>query len=266
MKTTPRRLVLDLLLATEGQALSARDAIAACGLFGHRESSVRVSLARLSADGLIEGTERGWYQLSARAHELADDVATWRTAEQRTRPWDGERHLLIHLDPRAGADRGARRRRQRALDMLGFRPLHDTLQVRPDNLSESPPTVQRRLTGLGLEDSAILCVAQAFDPTVVARIRTLWDGEALSQRYRELNSTLQAWMRRAPRLDLEMAAREAFLLGSEGIRQIVFDPRLPAQWVDIDARQALVKTVHQFDRFGHGIWRRWIEAQHPSAP
>ena len=70
MIPAPRHLVLDLLLAADGQALSAREAIAACRLFGHRQSSVRVALARLSSEGLIEGTERGWYQLSARAHEL----------------------------------------------------------------------------------------------------------------------------------------------------------------------------------------------------
>jgi len=266
MIPAPRHLVLDLLLAADGQALSAREAIAACRLFGHRQSSVRVALARLSSEGLIEGTERGWYQLSARAHELANDVATWRSAEQRTRPWDGESHVLIHLSGRAAGDRRGRRQRQRALDMLGFRPLEDRLQVRPDNLTESPTALRQRLTSLGLDDDAIVCVARNFAPPVTARIAQLWDTEALNRRYRELHDTLSAWLQRAGKLDPEVAAREAFLLGSEGIRQIVFDPRLPAQMVDVDARQALVTTVHQFDRIGHGIWRAWIECQCPDTP
>ena len=84
-KPKPRGLILDLLLAADPQPLSSRDAVAACSLFGISENNARVALARLSSDGLIEAAERGSYQLSARAHELADDVATWRTAEQRVR-------------------------------------------------------------------------------------------------------------------------------------------------------------------------------------
>ena len=51
--------------------------------------TVRVALARLSAEGLIEAAERATYRLSATALELAGDVATWRTAEQRVRTWNG---------------------------------------------------------------------------------------------------------------------------------------------------------------------------------
>ena len=84
MKPKARHLILDLLQAADGEALSARDAVTACALFGISANNARVALARLSADGLIEAAERGSYALSARAHELADDVATLRREREAT--------------------------------------------------------------------------------------------------------------------------------------------------------------------------------------
>lgn len=261
MNPTPRRLILDLLLAAEGRPLAARDAIAASSLFGARESSVRVALARLSADGLIDSTDRGWYQLSAKGHELADDVATWRTAEQRTRAWREGHYLLVHTGGLGRGNRSALRRRQRALDLLGFRSLAADLHLRPDNLAEDLPSLRRRLRALGLPAEATLCAATGFEPADERRVRALWDGKALNRIYRNLRAELEAWLKRAPRLETDVAAREAFLLGSRGIRQVVFDPRLPAPMVDIEARQAFVASVHRFDRAGQVIWRHWIEQQ-----
>ena len=63
MKPNPRSLILNLLLATEGDPLSARDAISSCALFGIRENSVRVTLVRLASAGLIEAAGRGAYRL-----------------------------------------------------------------------------------------------------------------------------------------------------------------------------------------------------------
>jgi phenylacetic acid degradation operon negative regulatory protein len=94
MKANAKHLILDLLLAFD-EALSAKDAIAACQLFGVSDNSVRVALARLSAEGLIEAAERATYRLSATALELAGDVATWRTAEQRVRTWNGGLYSCI---------------------------------------------------------------------------------------------------------------------------------------------------------------------------
>lgn len=48
-----RKLILGLLLATDGAPLNVRDAITACALFDITENNVRVTLVRLSADGLI---------------------------------------------------------------------------------------------------------------------------------------------------------------------------------------------------------------------
>lgn len=63
-------------------------------------------------------------------------------------------------------------------------------------------------------------------------------------------------MQRAAKLEPEVAARESLLMGRHAIRQIVFDPLLPAPMVDVDARHAFVETVRAYDRAGQAIWRQ----------
>src|SRR5262245_29329044 len=59
----PRQLIRAMLIATAGEPMSARAAVAACALFGIRENSVRVALVRLAAEGFIEAETRGTYRL-----------------------------------------------------------------------------------------------------------------------------------------------------------------------------------------------------------
>ena len=82
MPANPRHLVLNLLLGHGGEALSAREAVSSCALFGIQENSLRVALVRLVAAGLIETAGRGAYRLGPNASSLAADVAGWRQAEQ----------------------------------------------------------------------------------------------------------------------------------------------------------------------------------------
>jgi phenylacetic acid degradation operon negative regulatory protein len=69
---------------------------------------------------------------------------------------------------------------------------------------------------------------------------------------------LERWLANARRLDLDDAARESFLLGDEAIRQIVFDPLLPAPLVDEQARAAFVDAVIRFDAAGQAIWKDFL--------
>src|SRR5579863_6024697 len=99
---SPRRLILSLLLAAQGEALSAREAVVACDLFGIRENAARVTLARLSTAGLVENAGRGSYRLTTSASGFATEIASWRAAEKRLRKWNGQ-YLAVHCGalPRA---------------------------------------------------------------------------------------------------------------------------------------------------------------------
>ena len=253
-KPNAKKLILDLLLSSDGRPLSARNAILSCALFGIGDNAVRVALARLSAEGLIEAADRGQYQLSDKAHELADEVATWRSAEQRLRPWAGD-YLAVHCGALGRSDRAALRRRDRALAMLGFRELDRGLYLRPNNIEADVEAVRRRLQRIGLEAGAAVFVASGFDAQRGKAIAKLWDGKALSRSYRSQREKLEGWIARAERLDRETAARESFLLGGSAIRAVVFDPLLPEPMVDVAERHAFVEAVRAYDRYGQAIWR-----------
>jgi phenylacetic acid degradation operon negative regulatory protein len=261
----PKHLILNLLLAAEGEIMSARDAVDACTLFGIRENSVRVALVRLATIGMIEAAGRGSYQLGAQAAGLASDIASWRSREKGLRTWKGE-WIAVHLGGLSRSDRVALRARDRALALLGLRELESGLYIRPDNLEGGVDNVRTRLHKLGLDAHAPVFTARGFDDTREQRARGLWDGKALTRTYRDTRRKLENWLARADQLEPDVAAREAYLVGHDAIRRLVFDPLLPAPLVDVDERRAFVETVIQYDRAGHAIWQelRSLPAQKPS--
>lgn len=254
VKLRPRSLVLNFLLAAGRRGQAVREVIGSCALLGIRENSVRVALARLAAEGLVEVTGRGRYRLGPRAAALATDVATWRTAEDRVREWRGD-WIAVHVAEPRGS-RTLLRERGRALAMLGMRELERGLHLRPDNLVGGVTMVRERLARLGPDDAGTVCVARQFDARLEARARLLWDGPALNRSYRATLERLQRWQREAEGLPPEAAARDAFLLGNEAIRLLVFDPMLPAPLVDVAARRACAGAVLRHEEAGRELWRR----------
>lgn len=255
MAPNPRHLILKFLLGARGEALTARQAVMACGLFGISENSVRVALARLAAAGMIEAAGRGAYRLGSHAVGLAEDVSTWRVAESRVGAWQGA-WVAVHCAGLGRSDRKALGRRDRALEMLGLRELERGLFLRPDNLLGGVAGLRDRLARLGLEPEAGVFLLTGLDAGREARARALWDADALTQSYRQTRRRLEDWLARLDELELEAAARESFLVGGEAIRQLVFDPWLPDPLVDTAERRAFVEAVHRYDEAGHDIWRR----------
>jgi phenylacetic acid degradation operon negative regulatory protein len=265
MLANPRHLILNLLLGAGGEPLTARDAVASCALFDVRENSTRVALARLAAAGLIEPAGRGAYRLGPNAAKLAADVATWRNAEDRVCAWNGG-WIAVHVGGLGRSDRVALRGRDRALRMLGLAELERGLHLRPDNLVGGVAAVRERLVKLGLEDTAAVFVASDFDPGREQRARGLWDGSALTRRYRAKSRRLRGWLARSGTLEPQVAARKSFLLGNDAIRDLVFDPLLPAPLVDVEARRAFIDAVAAFDAAGHAIWKRFLNGERLRRP
>ncbi len=265
MAANPRHLILNLLLGADSKALTAREAVVACALFGVRESSTRVALARLALAGLVETAGRGTYRLGRNAKELAAHVATWRDAEQRVCEWRGG-WIAVHVGALGRRDRVALRARERALQLLGLAEFERGLHIRPANLVGGADSVRARLLALGLEAGAAVFLAQDFDPAREQRARALWDGRDLTRRYRETRRRLDAWLARAGTLAPEVAAREAYVLGNDAIRELVFDPLLPAPLIDAAARSAFVDAVVRFDAAGHAVWQRFFDSHRSDQP
>jgi phenylacetic acid degradation operon negative regulatory protein len=202
-----RKLILGLLLATDGAPLNVRDAITACALFDITENNVRVTLVRLSADGLIRASGRGAYVIGPNAEGLNLAVSEWRTAERRVSTWAG-RYVLVHTGNLSRRDRTAVEGRERALHLLGLRELERGLFVRPDNLRGGVPDLRQRLMTVGLDSEAAVFGADAFDDERQAQIAWLWDGAALSRAYVEQRTQLEAWLARSSELEHDVAARK----------------------------------------------------------
>ncbi len=257
MPANPRHLILNLLVGAGGDPLSARNAVASSALFAISENRTRVALARLAAAGLIEAVGRGAYKIGPHAAELAADVATWHKAAQRVCDGNGG-WIAVHVGGLGRSNRVALRARERALRMLGLGELERGLHLRPDNLVGRVHAIRERLVKLGLEKAAAVFVAKGFDPSRERRARTLWDGRALTRRYRAKSRHLGDWLARSGTLKPQVAPRESFLLGNDAIRDLVFDPWLPAPLVDVEARHVFVDAVVRFDTAGHAIWKRFL--------
>ncbi len=262
MTPTAKSILLELLLAAGGP-LPARLAVDACALFDVSENNVRVALVRLTSAGLVEGAGRGEYRLAERAEDLAREVASWRSAEERVRAWHGA-YIAAHCGALGRTDRSALRKRTRALSLLGFAELERGLFVRPDNLHGGVEGVRSRLHTLGLPKEASVFAISAVAADFDARAQRLWDGKGLTASYKKTRAELERWMKRAGELEPDVAARESFLLGSRAIRRIVYDPLLPPPFVDVDERRAFVEATKEMDREGRRIWQRFFDFTDPN--
>lgn len=254
-----------MLVANGARSLAVRTAVEAASLFGITENSVRVGLARLSADGLVAARERGEYVLAEAAQGLAREVAHWREAETRVCRWNGA-YVAVFTATLGRTHRTALRRRMRALSILGFGEFDRGLHVRPDNLRGGVAGVAKRLAALGLEPGAPVFAAARFTDAGQDRIRALWDGEGLTAAYVRTRKRLEAWLDTAHRLGPDQAARESFLLGGAAIRQIVFDPLLPPPFVDVAERGAFIETMKIMDRAGRRIWMNRFDLEKLPSP
>jgi phenylacetic acid degradation operon negative regulatory protein len=245
-----------LLLAGRGKPISVRDAIRACALFDLSENNVRVTMVRLSAEGLIQSPDRGYYALGPAAQDLAKDVGSWRELPQRLQDWAGD-WLCCDLGRAGRMERKAKRLSLRALEMTGLRMLEDGLYLRPANLKGSASHLQQRLIALGLPSSAMVARLSELDEGRHARARSLWNPQTHAENYRRRTEQLRDWLGRHAKLDLNEAARESYLLGAEAIRDVVFDPWLPEPFIDNASRQTFFDTVLEFDAAGQDLWRRF---------
>ncbi|MCG8590062.1 MAG: PaaX family transcriptional regulator [Proteobacteria bacterium] len=268
MKPTAKSLVLDLLSTLQRGTMPVRALVDAGALFGLAENNIRVTLARLYASGLVERDERGAYRLGNRTAAVQRQLSHWRHLSARLLPWD-ESWIGVHT---SGIRRGrgrARRRREQALRFLGFRELDAGLLVRPNNLTGGVKNVRAQLVDLGLEAGGLVFGIDELDPSTDVRARSLWDGAALVQAYAVSRRELDASSARLPRLALEDAMVETFLLGGRVLRQLALDPLLPEPMVPEAERNALVGAMRRYDREGRVCWRNFLarhDVEHASTP
>lgn len=253
----PQSLVLELLLAHGEEDLPVGHLLAAAALFDISDNHIRVTLARLTAAHMVEAPTRGRYRLGPASRNLATDVARWRQARSRLRAWDGS-YVAVYCPSPLPADKALQRQHARALNLLGFAPWGAGLQLRPDNLEPGIDALRERLLAVGLYPDASAFKITHFSHADQARLPGLWNGPALNAGYAATQAELAQWLLNAAGLDLGQAARESLVLGGAAIRQLIFDPLLPAPLVDEEARNRFMDAAIAFDTRGRAIWQAFF--------
>ena len=251
MIPSAKSLILDLLSTLRRGTMPVSALVESGALFGIAENSLRVALTRLLAGGQIERDSRGRYRLGVAAQPVGRRATAWRRIETRHRRW-GSAWIGV-LERRQGVG-GERRRRDRALRLLGFRALTPTLSVRPDNLRGGIDALRVELGALGLPPGDLVFELRALDPVTLARARSLWDADTLRAAHRELRVELEDATRNFDTLPVERAMVTSFLLGGRAIRQLVLDPLLPDAIAPGDERRQLLEAMVRYDRLGRAAW------------
>jgi phenylacetic acid degradation operon negative regulatory protein len=260
MEPSVRDVITELLsvAADCGQPeVRVRLLIDACAIFGFSANTVRVTLVKMRAQGLVESPSRGLYQLGPERRALSEQVMSWRRMREELVPWDGSWIGAVtgHL---SRADRAALGKRNRALRLLGFRELEEGLSLRPNNRAGGVAQMRAQLLRLGGEPGVVLCRADQLSADDVERAMQLWDSEAMLRRYGALTERLATSAAQRATLGIEQAMHEAFVLGREVIRWLALDPLLPERMVPQQARDALIDAMIRYDADGRWLWREYL--------
>ncbi len=258
---TARSLVLDLLSTLREGTMPVRALVEAGALLGIEENNIRVSLARLYASGRIERDERGRYRLGPAVAAISGRLRSWRDIGQRQRAWRGD-WLAVHC---ARLGRGpSRRRRERALELLGFREIETGFSLRPDNLRGGLDSAREQLvslaTGVDATDTALgrVFLVSDLDPASDLEARSLWDASALAEESRASLTDLRDSEARLLRLSDEEAMIESFVVGGRVLRQLVRHPLLPAEILDPAPLDDLLASMKHYDKLGRAAWSRFL--------
>ena len=260
MEPTVRDVITELLSVAEDSRqpeVRVRLLIDACAIFGFSPNTVRVTLVKMRAEGLVESPARGLYRLGPERRALSEQVMSWRTAHERLVPWDGS-WVAVASGHLSRADRAVLGKRDRALRLLGFRALEQGLWLRPNNLRGGVTQMRAQLGRLGLEPGALVFRLEELSDEDSERAMQLWESEATLSRYRELCVRLATSSARRATLSEEKAMREAFVLGREVISQLALVPLLPERLLPREARDELIEAMSRYDADGRFLWRDYL--------
>lgn len=249
-------LIATLLSAFPDHEVSVQALLRASVLFGLTERSIRVALARLSAENKVRNSSRGHYMMGQQAETVHREVADWRPAKNRTVDWEGQ-WIAMYGAEVSRNDRTSLSRHERALRFRGFRALLPALWVRPDNL-RAHAQLENDLRQLGLHPDAHLMTISRFEKHLEKKARALWKSEKLEKTYASNLAMLEQSTARLQALPLEHALVETLTLGRTVIRDIVLDPLLPKELVDTDLRHRMMDRMQAYDDIGHRLWRAFL--------
>ncbi len=254
-----RALVLSLISGAEARPQSIARLINAAALFGIEAPALRVAVARLIKEGLLESPDRGLYMPGPRAKALTRRLQDWQNVRRKLAPWNGD--WLIALTHHLGrSDRKQLRARERALTLTGFRETPSAIWVRPANLVGSLKDQRADLIALGADETLTLLRAAAIAGDAPEDWPALWSPDALAANYAAAINVLQQSLARLPGQPADAAARETLLIGQAVLRLINLDPLLPAELGNQSDFLRMVDQMRAYNETGQACWRGYYAA------
>jgi phenylacetic acid degradation operon negative regulatory protein len=255
--TSANRVALALISAARGRALSSQAFVDAGDILGLSGNAMRVALSRLSTRGDLVMEGRGRYALAPSRRGAVAHVRTFRTGFAPRTSWKGGflGVLTAELPKRNAA---LVTRRQRALELSGFREFRHGLWVRPDNLEGGRVAVAAHLARLGLDDDAEV-VEVRFDVTQLERVERAWAVSVDARRANALTAKVQRLIDTLQTRPLRAVAAQSFWLGDEVLRFLARDPLLPATLADPEPRRRLAEAMSTLDERGYATWRTLLK-------
>ena len=231
MRLTAKRLVLELLTANDSHQGSVARLVDAGDILGVDANSIRVALARLVAAGTLKLAARGEYRLASTTRALTEQVTGWRDLERQVRRWTAAGRPSTSAMPRAAI----------AVPSGGASaPCGCSDFASSASHSRCAPTTwpagSRRCA-----DSSSRSVSTSRHSCTARPSSTMQPSGVLAPCSMARSSTphtvrpprgIRPVPRRAGRSSAARRVRESFVFGSDVLRAIMFDPRLPQPLVD----------------------------------
>src|SRR5690606_10036379 len=257
-KLNARHLILDLLYASINSTLSIKRILAAAELLGISDNGIRVAVARLNQENVIQAVERGVYQLLEKKFDTSFISLNKHPDMQTATTWNGK-YVLVYTGALGRVDRTALSKREKALRYYGFHELEQNVFIRPDNLTLTLSPLKTAVIQFGLDpDARFFQVSQLENET---EVRDLWDIEELHQTYHAVQHDINDWFENYQNLTLAEAAKSAFYLGKSALFSLRADPLLPAEWIDAKARQQFERAVRKIEKQGQFLWQQYFNNQ-----
>src|SRR5690606_16578416 len=257
-KLNARHLVLDLLYASQNSTASIKQMLCAADLLSISHNSLRVAVARLNQENIIQAVERGVYQLLEKKFDTSFISLNKHPNMQMATAWNGK-YVLVYTGALGRVDRTALSKREKALGYYGFQEMEQNVFIRPDNLMLSLAELKTAVIQFGLDPDARFFQVSEIDPEL--DICRLWDVPALHRTYREVTQEITQWFNHYKNLPLSEAAKTAFYLAKPALFSVRADPLLPAEWLDAEARQQFELAVRKIERQGQLLWQQYFKNQ-----
>jgi phenylacetic acid degradation operon negative regulatory protein len=253
-------LVLSIMDSSKDPVLNINQLVSAGALFGIHEGAIRVAVTRLTQDGVLEQQTRGAYSVGPYGAGLHATVSTWKTVEDQVIDWGGD-WLAVFTGNLKRTNKKQVRARERALRLRGFAAFDRGLSLRPANFAASTAQIRAQLSGLGLEDDALVFQMADVDAREANAFKTLWDTTALEHQYQEYLDAMGASADGLYEKPIPEAARESLALGKRITRDILLDPLLPPEMIDVALRRNMVEAMIEYDRLAKGLWARFYQVE-----